>query len=71
MGAGGSPVEKRSVAEMSPAEFLADVEVAVTDRVLALSWSPRRSAVGVDGNDDLIVAAAAAPEGERNAGREG
>jgi len=52
MGAGGSPVEKRSVAEMSPAEFLADVEVAVTDRGVSLARSPQRSAVGIDDRDE-------------------
>ena len=39
--------------EMSPAEFLADVEVAVTDRDAVLP----QSAVRVDDHDDVIAAA--------------
>jgi len=35
MGAGRLPVNQRSEVEMSPAEFLAEIEVAVTDREIA------------------------------------
>ncbi len=46
-------MSRRSEGEMSPAEFLADVEVAVTDRSVVLP----RPGVGVDNRDELLAAA--------------
>ncbi len=51
--------------DMSPADFLADVEVAVTDRDAVLP----QSAVGVDDHDELIAATGAPPADARNSGQ--
>lgn len=58
-------MDQREV-EMSPADFLADVEVAVTDRDAVLP----RSDVGVDDHDELIAAAGAPPADARHSGQE-
>ena len=50
-------MEKRCEVEMSPAEFLADIEVAVTNRDLVLP----RPVASVDGRDGSIAAAGAPP----------
>ncbi len=60
-------MEKRNEVVMSPAEFLADVEVAVTDRDVVL----RRSYVDDDDLDELIPAAGAPPADTRNSGQAG
>ncbi len=52
---------------MSPAEFLADIEVAVTDRDVVVPGSY----VGVDHRDELIAAATALSAAERNADPKG
>ncbi len=62
-GAGRSPVNERSEVVMSPVEFLADVEVAVTDRDVVL---PRPTVS--DDDDGLIAAAGAPPADDRPSG---
>ncbi len=54
---------------MSPAEFLADIEVAVTNRNDALDRSPRRSVTRGDDGIELVPVAPASPPDEHNAER--
>jgi hypothetical protein len=60
-------VNQGSEVAMSPAEFLADVEVAVTYRDVVLP----RSREGDDDRDELIAAAGAPPADDRPSGQAG
>jgi len=53
MGTRRSPADQRSEIEMSPAKFLADIEVAVTGRDIALALPWQRSSIGVNGRDAI------------------
>ena len=64
-------MKNRSDVVMSPADFLADIEVAVTDRSAALDRSPQRSMEGGNDKIDVTAGSSASRTGEHNVERKG